>query len=87
MVVIRLAPGGRKNRRYFYIVVADSHARLNGRFIEQIGFHNPLLDNNDNNLCFKIDTARLEYWVSVGAQISPTIQRLLKTYNKTNIAA
>ncbi|MCE2705779.1 MAG: 30S ribosomal protein S16 [Proteobacteria bacterium] len=78
MVVIRLARGGNRNRPYFYIAVADSRARLQGRFIEKIGFHNPLA--NENTESFRIDSERLNHWVSVGAQTSPAVKKLLKTH-------
>jgi small subunit ribosomal protein S16 len=78
MVVIRLARGGNRNRPYFYIAVAESSARLKGRFIEKIGFHNPLAAGNAE--AFRIDFERLSYWVSKGAQMSPAIKKLTKIH-------
>jgi small subunit ribosomal protein S16 len=81
MVVVRLARGGNRNRPYFYIVVADSRARLQGRFIEKIGFYNPIA--NEKVESFRIDHDRLNYWVGVGAQVSDSINKLLKTSKTT----
>lgn len=75
MVVVRLARGGSHNRPYFYIVVADSRARRDGRFIEKLGFFNPLVEKAEG---FKIDSDRLQYWVGVGAQVSDTVKKLVK---------
>lgn len=80
MVVIRLARGGSRNRPYYYIVVADAHARLKGRFIEKLGFHNPLAKENVE--AFRMNSERLEYWVGVGAQLSPTVKKLIKANAK-----
>ena len=76
MVVVRLARGGSHNRPYFYIVVADSRARRDGRFIEKLGFYNP--SAKDAILSFKVNSERLAYWVGVGAQMSPTVKKLVK---------
>ncbi len=76
MVVIRLARGGNRNRPYFYIVAADSHARLQGRFIEKLGFHNPLA--GEKGEAFRMDSERLTYWTNVGAQVSPAVKKLIK---------
>lgn len=81
MVVVRLARGGNRNRPYFYIVVADSRARLQGRFIEKIGFYNPIA--NEKVEAFRIDHDRLNYWVGVGAQVSDSINNLLKANKPT----
>lgn len=76
MVVIRLARGGNKHRPYFSIVAADSRARRDGRFIEKVGFYNPVAD--DGAEAVRIDNARVDYWVSVGAQVSDAVKKLLK---------
>jgi len=80
MVVIRLARGGNRNRPFFYIVAADSRARRDGRFIEKLGFYNPLASENVEG--FRINTERLEYWVSVGAQPSDAVKKLIKRSKK-----
>ncbi|MCC7005717.1 MAG: 30S ribosomal protein S16 [Ottowia sp.] len=76
MVVIRLARGGAKNRPFFNIVATDSRSRRDGRFIERIGFYNPVASGKDEGL--RIAHDRLSYWCGVGAQMSPTVARLVK---------
>lgn len=76
MVVIRLSRGGSKHRPFFNIVVADKRVRRDGRFIERIGFYNPIAKGGEEGL--RIVQDRLAHWVGVGAQTSPTVQRLIK---------
>ena len=76
MVVIRLARGGSKHRPFFNIVVADKRVRRDGRFIERIGFYNPIAKGGEEGL--RIMQDRLTHWISVGAQPSPTVDRLVK---------
>jgi small subunit ribosomal protein S16 len=75
MVVIRLSRGGAKGRPFFNIVVADKRTRRDGRFIERIGFYNPIAKGGEEGL--RVAQDRLTYWKSVGAQSSPTVERLL----------
>jgi small subunit ribosomal protein S16 len=76
MVVIRLSRGGAKGRPFFNIVVADKRTRRDGRFIERLGFYNPIAKDNEESV--RIAQDRLTYWREVGAQASPTVERLLK---------
>ncbi|MCS6766731.1 MAG: 30S ribosomal protein S16 [Candidatus Protistobacter heckmanni] len=76
MVVIRLARGGAKKRPFFNIVATDSRNRRDGRFIERIGFYNPVATSGEEPL--RIAEDRLNYWKGVGAQLSPTVVRLVK---------
>lgn len=76
MVVIRLARGGAKKRPFFNIVATDSRNRRDGRFIERIGFYNPVASGNEES--FRVVQDRLTYWQGVGAQLSPTVARLVK---------
>ena len=76
MVVIRLSRGGAKARPFYNIVVADKRVRRDGRFIERIGFYNPTATGAAEGL--RIAQDRLSHWLSVGAQPSPTVQRLVK---------
>jgi small subunit ribosomal protein S16 len=76
MVVIRLSRGGAKARPFFNIVVADKRVRRDGRFIERIGFYNPIAKDGEEGL--RIAQDRLTYWKGVGAQTSPTVDRLVK---------
>lgn len=85
MVVIRLARGGAKKRPFYNLVVADSRDPRDGRFIERVGFYNPVASASDVKL--RIDLARLTYWESKGAQPSDTVKRLVKQFGKTAVAA
>ena len=85
MVVIRLSRGGAKARPFFNIVVADKRIRRDGRFIERIGFYNPIATDKEESL--RVAQDRLSYWRSVGAQASPTVERLLKQAAKKSPAA
>lgn len=76
MVVIRLSRGGSKHRPFYNIVVADKRVRRDGRFIERIGFYNPTAKESEEGL--RIAQDRLAYWQGVGAQASPTVERLIK---------
>lgn len=76
MVVIRLARGGAKKRPFFNLVVADSRRARDGRFIERIGFYDPVAPEGRERL--RIDGERLAYWKGKGAQLSHTVARLVK---------
>jgi small subunit ribosomal protein S16 len=75
-VKIRLSRGGTKKRPYFYIVVAEATSPRDGRYIEQIGTHNPLLPK-DNADRVKLDVERVKHWLSVGAQPTDRVARFL----------
>lgn len=74
-VKIRMKRLGAKKRPFYRIVVADERAPRDGRFIEEIGYYNPISEPK----VFKIDSERVDYWISVGAQPTKTVARLLKT--------
>ena len=76
MVVIRLSRGGAKGRPFFNIVVADKRTRRDGRFIERIGFYNPVASGNSESL--RINHERRAYWKGVGAQTSDTVARIVR---------
>lgn len=76
MVVIRLSRGGAKARPFYNIVVADKRCRRDGRFIERVGFYNPVAKGGEEPL--RIAQDRLNYWLGVGATPSETVQRLIK---------
>ena len=76
MVTIRLARGGAKKRPFYPVVVADSRKPRDGRFIERIGFFNPIAAGQEQVL--KIDQKRLTYWLSQGAQTSERVAALVK---------
>lgn len=75
MVVIRLARGGSKKRPFFNIVVADGRSRRDGCFIERVGFYNPVASGAAEKLRVSMD--RVTHWTGVGAQLSPTVARLV----------
>ncbi|HWV82597.1 MAG TPA: 30S ribosomal protein S16 [Hyphomicrobiaceae bacterium] len=75
-VKIRLSRGGAKKRPYYYIVVAESSAPRDGRYIEQIGTHNPMLPK-DHADRVKLDLERAKHWLSVGAQPTDRVARFL----------
>lgn len=78
MVVIRLARGGAKKRPFYNMVVADSRTRRDGRFVERVGFYNPVAAETEEGL--RVNMERLQYWQQQGAQLSPTAARLVKQY-------
>src|SRR5580700_5023680 len=78
MVVIRLARGGAKKRPFFTIVATDSRSARDGRFVERVGFYNPKATETETR--FRIAQDRLAHWRSVGAQVSPAVARLVKTF-------
>ena len=75
-LAIRLARGGAKKRPYYRIVVADSRAARDGRFIEKLGTYNPLLAKDSPDRV-KLDADRISHWLSVGAQPSDRVLRFL----------
>ncbi|KAF0811885.1 30S ribosomal protein S16 [Andreprevotia sp. IGB-42] len=78
MVVIRLSRGGAKNRPFYNIVATDSRNRRDGRFIERLGFYNPVAVEGEEAVRFALD--RVNYWVGVGAQVNESVAKLLKSY-------
>ena len=76
MVTIRLARGGAKKRPFYSIVVSDQRRQPKGRFIERIGFFNPMATENEENV--RLDTGRVDYWISKGAKPSDRVASILK---------
>ena len=76
MVTIRLARGGAKKRPFYHMVVTDSRSSRDGRYIERVGFFNPVARGNEERLNIKRD--RVEYWIGQGAQTSDRVGKLLK---------
>ena len=70
MVVIRLARGGSKHRPFFNVVVTDSRNRRDGRFIERVGFYNPVANEKHAD--------RINHWVAQGAKVSDAVAKLIK---------
>lgn len=76
MVVIRLARGGSKKRPFYHVTVADHRNSRNGRFIERVGFFNPIARGQEVRL--RLDREKIEAWVAKGAQMSPRVRDLLR---------
>lgn len=85
MVVIRLARGGAKKRPFYTIVVADQRFKRDGRYIERIGFFNPVARGKEQKL--KLSRDRITHWVSNGAQMSTRVATLVKSYDANPEAA
>ena len=76
MVRIRLARGGAKKRPFYRIVAADSRSPRDGRFLEQLGSYDPLLNNEDPKRVV-LKEERIRYWIGQGAQVSDRVHRFL----------
>lgn len=76
MVTIRLARGGAKKRPFYNIVVTDSRNRRDGRYIERVGFFNPIAAGSEQRL--SVNDARVQHWLEQGAKPSERVARLLK---------
>ena len=85
MVTIRLSRGGSKKRPFYHVNVTDSRSARNGRYIERLGFFNPIARGQEERI--RIDAERVEYWVGQGAQVSERVQKLLKDSVSTETAA
>ncbi len=72
MTTIRLTRMGRKKKPFYRIVVTDSRKRRDGGWIESIGYYNPMIKENN----IKVDEERLNYWTSVGAQMSDRVKKI-----------
>lgn len=80
MVTIRLARGGAKKRPFYHLVVTNSRSARDGRFIERVGFFNPVATGNEERL--RIDFSRVDYWLSTGAQPSDRVAALIRDAKK-----
>lgn len=80
MVSIRLARSGAKKRPFYHLVAADSRRARGGRYIERLGFYNPIAVEGQEGL--RVDLARVDYWVSVGAKLSDRATKLVESYRK-----
>ncbi|MBD1389184.1 30S ribosomal protein S16 [Neiella sp. HB171785] len=80
MVTIRLQRGGAKKTPFYQIVVADSRRARDGRFIEKLGFFNPVARGNAERL--RLDLDRVAHWVGQGAQTSDRVAQLVKELKK-----
>jgi small subunit ribosomal protein S16 len=85
MVVIRLARGGANKRPFYHLVVAESRRAATGRFIERVGFYDPKAPEGRESL--RVNVERVKHWSDKGAQLSPTVARLVKQFGKAKKAA
>ncbi len=76
MVTIRMSRGGAKKRPFYHVVVTDSRNRRDGRYIERVGFFNPVAKENEEPL--RLDMERINYWLSQGAKTSERVAKLIK---------
>lgn len=76
MVTIRLARHGSKKNPFYHITVTDRTNSRDGRFVERVGFYNPVAQGRAEGL--RVDLDRVEYWLSVGAQPSDVVKKLIK---------
>jgi len=84
MVTIRLSRTGAKKRPFYHIVVTDSRSARDGRYIERVGFFNPIATGGEERL--RLDRERFEHWVSKGAQASERVAKLVKQAAKAAAA-
>jgi small subunit ribosomal protein S16 len=80
MVTIRLARGGAKKRPFYQVVVTDSRSARDGRFIERIGFFNPVAAGKEERI--RLNSERYQHWVAQGAQPSERVAQLAKEAGK-----
>jgi len=80
MVTIRLSRGGAKGRPFYHLAVSDSRRARDGRYIERLGFFSPFATASEEKL--RIDLARYEYWIGVGAQASDRVASLVKDFRQ-----
>jgi small subunit ribosomal protein S16 len=84
MVSIRLSRAGAKKHPFYHLVVTDSRNRRDGRYIERVGFFNPIGKDHEENL--RIDVDRINHWIGQGAQPSERVNSLLKVHRKAQVA-
>jgi small subunit ribosomal protein S16 len=82
MVVIRLSRGGAKKRPFYHVVVADKRRSRDGRFIERLGYYNPIAAGKEIRL--SLDVAKAQAWIAKGAQASDRVKHLIKVQLETN---
>ncbi len=80
MVTIRLSRGGSKKRPFYHVTVADHRTARDGKFIERVGFFNPIARGAEEGI--RLDMDRIDYWVRQGAQLSDRVAKLVKNYPK-----
>ena len=81
MLTIRLARAGAKKRPFYHVSVADSRMPRDGRFVERVGYYNPIASGQEVRL--ELDVERIDYWIGKGAQPSDRVWNLLKQNKET----
>ena len=81
MVTIRLSRGGAKKRPFYHVVVTDSRNKRDGRYIERLGFFNPVAQGMAQRL--SLNEERVQYWLGHGAQTTDRVQSLIKEFRKS----
>lgn len=84
MVTIRLSRGGAKKHPFYHVVVTDSRSRRDGRYIERVGFFNPMARGAEKKLELSLD--RVDHWVAKGAGTSDRVKTLIKQAQKATVA-
>jgi len=84
MVSIRLSRAGAKKRPFYHLVVTDSRNRRDGRYIERVGYYNPVGTANEDNL--RVDLERVDYGLGEGAKASERVAALVKASRKAAAA-
>ena len=84
MVSIRLSRAGAKKRPFYHLVVTDSRNRRDGRYLERVGYFNPVGRDHEENL--RIDLERVDYWIGQGARPSDRVKALVKAHRKAQAA-
>ena len=85
MVTIRLSRGGAKKQPFYHIVATDSRARRDGRYIERLGFHNPVARGAAT--ATELDLERVDYWLGVGAKMSERVAQIVRSERKAGASA
>jgi small subunit ribosomal protein S16 len=80
MVTIRLTRRGAKNQPFYHVVVTDSRERQGGSSLELVGYFNPVARGKDTRL--KLDLARIDHWVALGAQQSDRVRTLVAKHRR-----
>jgi len=85
MVTIRLSRGGAKKRPFYHVVVTNSRSKRDGRYIERVGFFNPVAKGAAERL--RLNQERIDYWIGTGAQASERVSSLIKEQLKQSAAS
>lgn len=82
MIIVRLSRGGRKRKPFYHVVVADSRSPRDGKFLDKLGYYNPIADSQADQV-INIDLEKVDHWVSNGAQLSDKVKSLVKKQRKS----